>query len=84
MSQFAVFKERIEMRLKKFPQLLLSWNGQTAAVVRRDKPEGVRLRVNPGPRPCSVLLKIGDDAAAKSVEWMTLEAAFGAMALEDS
>ena len=78
MSAFTVFKERREMRLKKYPELQHLWNGQTAVITHKERPTGSKLRVNPAPRPCSVLVSV-DGGGGAPMEWLELENALRAL-----
>ena len=80
MSGFSVFKERLELRLRKYPELRVLWTGQ-AAVITKNNMLLPKLIVNPAPRPCSVLVAV-DDRGSTKMEWLELEASLKALSGE--
>lgn len=81
MSAFSVFKERLELRLKKYPELQHLWIGQSAVVTNVVHPQGGKVTVTPGNRPCSVLVSVNGGGFSVS-EWVEFENALRALSGE--
>lgn len=83
MSAFLVFKERLELRLKKYPELQHLWVGQQAVITNKETPAGEKVRVNPTSRPCSVLVSVAG-GGGYPMEWLELEKTLRALSGESN